>query len=79
MPNIVGAYPLPDQTSLANVYHVICRHEMPCEQLSDRDANFFSELTMNVCQLTGMIKVNTTTVYHPKTDELVETFYLIFL
>ena len=73
----VEAFAMPDQTSesIARllVDHVICRHGVPRELLSDRGANLLSELMMGVCSLTGMKKVNTTAA-HPQTDGLVENF-----
>ena len=73
----VEAYPLPDQTSetIARVLvdRVICRHGVPRELLSDRGANLLSAVILDVCQLTGMAKINTT-AYHPQTDGLVENF-----
>ncbi len=71
------AFALPDQTSesIAQLLsdHVICRHDVPRELLSDRGANLLSELMVGVCSLTGMKKVNTT-AGHPQTDGLVENF-----
>ena len=71
----VEAFPLPDQTSesIARllVDHVICRHGVPKELLSDRGSNLLSGLMQDVCRLTGMKKVNST-ASHPQTDGLVE-------
>jgi len=53
--------------------HVVCRHGVPEELLSDRGANFLSELISDVCNLLGMRKINTSG-YHPQTDGLVEKF-----
>ena len=55
------------------VENVICRHCVPEELLSDRGANFLSELIQGICDLLGMKKVNTSG-YHPQTDGLVEKF-----
>jgi len=52
---------------------VICRHGVPKELLSDRGANLLSNFILDICQLTGMKKINTT-AYHPQTDGLVENF-----
>ncbi len=42
-------------------------------RLSDRGVNFLSEFVSEVCQLTGMKKINTT-AYHPQTDGMVEKY-----
>lgn len=52
---------------------MICRHGVPRELLSDRGANLLSAVIQDVCEVTGMAKVNTT-AYHPQTDGLVENF-----
>ena len=66
-----------DQTSLTIarllVEHIVSRHGVPTEPLSDRDPSFLSHLIADVCQLLGIKKVNTT-AYHPQTDGLVERF-----
>ena len=71
----VEAYAVEDQTSetLARllVDRVVCRHGVPAELLSDRGSNLLSNLILEVCELLGMKKVNTTS-YHPQTDGLVE-------
>ena len=41
--------------------------------MSDRGANFLSDLILQMCSLLGMKKVNTSG-YHPQTDGLVEKF-----
>ena len=73
----VEAFPLPDQTSesIARLLidHIICRHGVPKELLSDRGTNLLSELIQDICRLMGMKKVNTTS-HHPQTDGLVENF-----
>ena len=53
------------------VEHVICRHGVPNELLSDRGADFLLELISKVCKLTNMKKVNTS-AYHPQSDGMVE-------
>lgn len=67
----------PDQSALTIakllVEHIISRHGVPGELLSDRGPAFLSKLLQAVCQLMGIKKVNTT-VYHPQTDGLVERF-----
>ena len=55
------------------VEHIISRHGVPNETLSDRGAAFLSCLLKEVCTLMGIKKVNTT-AYHPQTDGLVERF-----
>ena len=55
------------------VEHVISRHGVPAELLSDRGANFLSGLLQEVCSLMGIHRLNTT-AYHPQTDGLVERF-----
>ena len=66
-----------DQTALTIakllVEHVISRHGVPAELLSDRGAAFLSNLVNGICQLMGIHQVNTT-AYHPQTDGLVERF-----
>ena len=55
------------------VEHVISRHGVPAEVLSDRGASFLSNLMQEVCRLMGIKKVNTT-AHHPQTDGLVERY-----
>ena len=66
-----------DQTALTIaqllVEHVIVRHGVPAELLSDRGAAFLSGLMQEVYSLMGIHKANTT-AYHPQTDGLVERF-----
>ena len=73
----VEAFPTSDQQAptIASllVEHIICRHGVPEELLSDRGSNFLSELILELCSLTGMKKINTSG-YHPQTDGLVEKF-----
>ena len=52
---------------------VISRHGVPELLLSDRGANFLSELVNEVCKLVGTVKINTAG-YHPQCDGLVEKF-----
>ena len=67
----------PDQTSLTIaqllVDHVICRHGVPANLLSDRGKAFLSSLIEDIYKLMGIHKVSTTT-YHPQMDGLVERF-----
>lgn len=53
------------------VEQIICRHGVPNELLSDRGADFLSDLVKEVCKLTDMKKINTSS-YHPQTDGMVE-------
>ena len=73
----VEAFPMLNQSSetIAKLLidHVICRHGVPNQLLSDRGTNLLSDLIMDICHLTGMKKINTT-AYHPQTDGLVENF-----
>ncbi len=55
------------------VEHTICRHGVPNELLSDSGANFLSDFMTEICELTGIKKINTT-AYHPQTDGMVEKF-----
>ena len=55
------------------VEHVVARHGVPEQLLSDRGPNFLSELLREVCTLLGIEKINTSG-YHPQTDGLVERF-----
>ena len=70
-------FAVPDQTALTIarllVEHVITRHGVPAELLSDRRKAFLSKLLHEVYALMGMKKSNTT-AYHPQTDGLVERF-----
>ena len=52
---------------------VISRHGVPAKLLSDRGANFLSDLLQEVYLLLGIKKVNTS-AYHPQCDGLVERF-----
>ena len=55
------------------VEHVISRHGVPNQLLSDRGPSFLSRLMLEVCSVLGTKKV-TTSAYHPQTDGLVERF-----
>ena len=70
-------FPSPDQKAetIARllVEHVVARHGVPEQLLSDRGTNFLSEVIQEVCTLLGVEKVNTSG-YHPQTDGLVERF-----
>ena len=71
------AFPIPDQRAetIAPLFleHIVCRHGIPEELLSDRGANFLSNLIQEICQVLGVKKINTSG-YHPQTDGLVEKF-----
>ena len=70
-------FPTTDQTSLTIakllVEHIIPRHGVPRELLSDRGGSFLSQLIVELYQLLG-IKKTSTTAYHPQTDGLIERF-----
>ena len=55
------------------VEHIVARHGVPSELLSDRGASFLSKLLQEVYSVMGIHKANTT-AYHPQTDGLVEQF-----
>lgn len=55
------------------VEQVVARHGVPEQLLSDRGANFLSDLMQEVCSLLGIRKINTSE-YHPQTDGLIEMF-----
>ena len=71
------AFATKDQTALTIaqlfIKHVVCRHGVPNQLLSDRGAAFLSQLMQEVCKVLGVKKINTT-AYHPQTDGLVERF-----
>ena len=73
----VEAFPTADQqaTTIATllIEHIICRHGVPGELLSDRGTNFLSDIILELCSLLGIKKINTSG-YHPQTDGLVEKF-----
>ena len=67
-------FPVRDQTApKLLVENIICHHGVPNQLLSDRGANFLSNLLKEVYSLMGVKKLNTT-AYHPQTDGLVERF-----
>ena len=71
------AFAVPDQQAetiaCLLTEHVISRHGVPEELLSDRGTNFLSDLIAEICKVLGMKKINTSS-YHPQTDGLVEKF-----
>ena len=71
------AFAIPDQKAetIAPLFleHIVCRHGIPEELLSDRGANFLSNLIQEICKVLGVKKINTSG-YHPQTDGLVEKF-----
>ena len=73
----VEAFPVADQCAetIARLFvnNIICRHGVPEQLLSDRGANFLSELIQDICKILGTEKINTSG-YHPQTDGLVEKF-----
>ena len=70
-------FAVPDQTAATIatllVEHIVSRHGVPSEVLSDRGKAFLSALLREVELLLGFHKVNTS-AYHPQTDGLVERF-----
>ena len=77
-PKWVEAFAVPDQRAdtIAKLFveHVVCRHGVPEELLSDREANFLSDLIKSVCDIILGVKKINTSGYHPQTDGLVEKF-----
>jgi len=73
----VEAFAVADQTAetIARLFveGVVCRHGAPQELLSDRGANFLSDLVSEVCKLFGVKKLNTSG-YHQQTNGLCERF-----
>ena len=73
----VEAFAVPNQeaTTIARllVDNIVCRHGVPQHLLSDRGANFLSSLILEMCEILGIQKLNTSG-YHPQTDGLVEKF-----
>ena len=69
------AVAIPDQTAetVANqfVNKIVCRHGCPEVVLTDRGANFTSNLMAEICKLTQSTKTFTTP-YHAQTDGVVE-------
>ena len=69
-------FPVPNQTAetiAQALVEVISRHGVPAKLLSDRGANFLSDILQEVYKLLGIKKVNTS-AYHPQSDGLVERF-----
>ena len=70
-------YPIPDQKSIRIaqilVEEVIPFFGVPEALLSDRGANLLSHLMIDLCELLGIKKLNTTS-YHPQCDGMVERF-----
>ena len=68
-------FAVPDQTAptIAQllIEGVVSRHGVPSKLLSDRGLSFLSKLIIGVCNLLGVVKVNTS-AYHPQSDGLVE-------
>ena len=62
----------PESTKLF-VNHIVCQHGIPEELLLDRDPIFMSSFMLEVCNLLGVKKLNTSG-YHPQTDGLVDKF-----
>ena len=73
----VEAFAVKDQSAqtIAHllVEEIFCRHGAPQQLLSDRGANFLSELVLEVCKILEIKKVNTSG-YHPQTNGMVEKF-----
>ena len=73
----VEAFAVADQTAetIARLFveGVVCRHGAPQELLSDRGANFLSDLVSEVCKLFDVKKLNTSG-YHQQTNGLCERF-----
>ena len=71
------AFAMPDQRAemIATLFieHIVCRHGIPEELLSDRGTNFLSSLIQEICQVLSVKKINTSG-YHPQTDGLIEKF-----
>ena len=70
-------YPVRSQDTLTIakllVQEIVPRHGVPKNLLSDRGGSFLSNLIIEVYQLLGVKKINTT-AYHPQTDGLIERF-----
>jgi len=73
----VEAFAIPDQKAetIAHLFvdNIVCRHGIPEQLLSDRGANFLSELILDICKALGVSKINTSG-YHPQMNDLVEKF-----
>ena len=70
-------FPVKDQNSLTIarllVEHIVPRHGVPSQLLSDRGPAFVSKIMFEVYNLLGIKKISTT-AYHPQTDGLVERY-----
>lgn len=59
----VEAFSTSDQqaTTIAElmIEHIVSRHGVPKELLSDRETNFLSDIMMELCLLLGIKKINT--------------------
>lgn len=70
-------YPLKHQSAEevgTCVIDYICRYGAPRHLLSDRGAQFLSEVVASICEVFRIHKQNTTAYHgHPQTDGLVET------
>ena len=53
--------------------HIVCRHGIPEELLTDTGTKFLSNLIQEICQVLGLKKINMSG-YHLQTDGLVEKF-----
>ena len=62
-------------STVANILitEILCRHGAPVQLLSDRGANFLSQIVAEVCVFMKTHKINTS-AYHPQTNGLVERF-----
>ena len=73
----VEAFAVPNQTAetIAHllVEEIFCRHGAPQQLLSDRGANFLSELVLEICKFLQIKKINTSG-YHPQTNGMVDKF-----
>ena len=74
----VEAFAVPNQSAetIAHllVEEIFCRHGAPQQLLSDRGANFLSELVLEICKFLQIKKINTSG-YHPQTNGMVEKFW----
>lgn len=69
-------FPLPNQRSI-RLFHLLVDEVIPMfgvpeALLSDRGTNLLSHLMLDVCELLGIKKLNTT-AYHPQCDGMVES------
>ena len=71
------AFPTPDETAttVAKIIcdHIVPRHGVPQQLISDRGKAFVGEVMTEVYRLLGIHKLSTS-AYHPQTDGLVERF-----